>query len=77
VAAYDGGAHEVGASNGVAFPGDFDMAREPRPDTVLVCSGGNPVLFSHPPTLARLRSFARRGAKIGGVSAAGVRGGLP
>jgi transcriptional regulator GlxA family with amidase domain len=35
----------------------------------MTASGDNPVLFSHPPALARLRSFARRAAKIGGVSA--------
>jgi transcriptional regulator GlxA family with amidase domain len=63
------GSREAAASNGVAFRSDFDMASEPTPSAVLVCSGGNPAAFSHPPTLARLRSFARRGAKIGGVSA--------
>jgi transcriptional regulator GlxA family with amidase domain len=63
------GAGEARASNGVAFRPDFDMAREPTPSAVIVCSGGNPASFSHPPTLARLRRFARRGAKIGGVSA--------
>jgi AraC family transcriptional regulator, glycine betaine-responsive activator len=63
------GPGEARASNGVAFRPDFDMAREPTPAAVLVCSGGNPATFSHPPTLARLRRFARRGAKIGGVSA--------
>jgi transcriptional regulator GlxA family with amidase domain len=63
------GPGEARASNGVAFRPDFDIAREPTPSAVIVCSGGNPATFSHPPTLARLRRFARRGAKIGGVSA--------
>jgi transcriptional regulator GlxA family with amidase domain len=63
------GSGEARASNGVAFRPDFDMAREATPSAVLVCSGGNPATFSHAPTLARLRRFARRGAKIGGVSA--------
>jgi transcriptional regulator GlxA family with amidase domain len=63
------GPGEARASNGVAFRPDFDMAHEPTPSAVIACSGGNPASFSHPPTLARLRRFARRGAKIGGVSA--------
>jgi len=63
------GSREVAASNGVVIRADFEAARAPKPDIVLVCSGGNPALFRHPPTLARLRGFARRGAKIGGLSA--------
>lgn len=46
--------HKVGA--------DFEL------DAIFVCAGGNPALFRHQRTLAWLRTLARRGVQIGGVS---------
>jgi transcriptional regulator GlxA family with amidase domain len=38
-------------------------------DTLLVCAGGDPVEFDHRPTFRWLRQLARRGVRLGGVSA--------
>ncbi len=56
------------ASNGVAIAADAAAGAELRLDYLLVCAGGNPALFQHPPTFSWLRQQARRGVRIGGVS---------
>ncbi|MGA7802998.1 GlxA family transcriptional regulator [Bradyrhizobium sp.] len=60
---------ETAASNGVRIHADASIANVGRLDTVVVCAGGNPQTFDHPPTLAFLRSAARHGVRLGGVSA--------
>ena len=60
---------EIVASNGVRIQADASIARIGRLDTIVVCAGGNPQAFNHPPTLAFLRKAARHGVRVGGVSA--------
>ena len=56
------------ASNGVSIRSDFRVGDNARFDHIFVCAGGNPTMFSHPPTLAWLRQLARRGVGVGGIS---------
>ncbi len=60
---------EIAASNGVRIQADVSIANAGRLDSVVVCAGGNPQVFDHPPTLAFLRNAARHGVRLGGVSA--------
>jgi transcriptional regulator GlxA family with amidase domain len=60
---------EIVASNGVRIQADASIANVGRLDTIVVCAGGNPQVFHHPPTLAFLRKVARHGVRLGGVSA--------
>jgi transcriptional regulator GlxA family with amidase domain len=60
---------EVAASNGVRIQADASIANAGRLDSIVVCAGGNPQVFNHPPTLAFLRAAARHGVRLGGVSA--------
>src|SRR5262245_24482142 len=61
--------NEIVASNGVRIQADASIANVGRLDTIVVCAGGNPQVFHHPPTLAFLRKVARHGVRLGGVSA--------
>jgi transcriptional regulator GlxA family with amidase domain len=60
---------EIVASNGVRIQADASIASVGRIDTIVVCAGGNPQTFDHPPTFAFLRKVARHGVRVGGVSA--------
>ena len=60
---------EIAASNGVRIHADVSIANAGRLDAVVVCAGGNPQTFNHPPTLAFLRAAAAHGVRLGGVSA--------
>ena len=60
---------EIAASNGVRVQADADISNAGRLDAVVVCAGGNPQAFDHPPTFAFLRKAARHGVQLGGVSA--------
>jgi transcriptional regulator GlxA family with amidase domain len=55
------------ASNGLRVLADSHVG-EAAADTVLVCAGGNPALFQDGATFAWLRSLARTGVRIGGIS---------
>ncbi|MCS3765950.1 MULTISPECIES: GlxA family transcriptional regulator [Bradyrhizobium] len=59
---------QAAASNGVRIQTDFRVGTDADFDYVFVCAGGNPTLFKHAATFAWLRTLARRGVKIGGVS---------
>jgi transcriptional regulator GlxA family with amidase domain len=56
------------ASNGATIRADHSVGERIELDALLVCAGGNPALFSHPPTYRWLRTLARRGVAVGGVS---------
>ncbi len=58
----------VTASNGIAVPPDLDLDAAGDLDVLLVCAGGNPALFDHRPTFARLRALAAAGVVVGGMS---------
>lgn len=58
----------VQASNGVGIVPDHCIGEDVALDTLLVCAGGNPALFDHPPTLKWLRGLVHRGVRVGGVS---------
>lgn len=58
----------VEASSGVRLGVDGGPGDQGDPDMVLVCAGGNPALFEDTATFAWLRTLARRGVAIGGVS---------
>jgi len=60
---------DIAASNGVRIPADATIGSAARLDSIVVCAGGNPATFSHPPTLSYLRSTARHGVRMIGVSA--------
>lgn len=60
---------EIVASNGVRIQADASVADVGRMDAIIVCAGGNPQTFDHPPTMAFLRKVARHGVRLGGVSA--------
>jgi len=60
---------EIVASNGVRIQADASIASVGRMDAIVICAGGNPQAFNHPPTLAFLRKVARHGIRLGGVSA--------
>lgn len=63
---YDGA--PLTASNGVAFEADARLGDALDLDAVFLCAGGNPALFDHAPTFASLRTLARRGVRIAGMS---------
>jgi transcriptional regulator GlxA family with amidase domain len=56
------------ASSGLAVAADGKVGDDIDLDAVFVCAGGNPALFRQRRTLAWLRTLARRGVQIGGVS---------
>src|SRR5919109_3309491 len=58
----------VAASNGVAVIPDVRPGSDSRADMVFVCAGGNPATFDDRATFAWLRSLARSGVTIGGIS---------
>jgi transcriptional regulator GlxA family with amidase domain len=60
---------DIAASNGVRIQADASIADGGRFDSLVVCAGGNPKDFDHPPTLTFLRNTARHGARLIGVSA--------
>ncbi|MGJ4891254.1 GlxA family transcriptional regulator [Bradyrhizobium sp. HKCCYLRH3099] len=60
---------DIPASNGVRIPADATIGSAARFDSIVVCAGGNPAAFSHPPTLAYLRRATRHGIRLIGVSA--------
>ncbi|MGJ5180192.1 GlxA family transcriptional regulator [Bradyrhizobium oligotrophicum] len=60
---------DIQASNGVRIPADDTIGSAARVDSIVVCAGGNPATFSHLPTLSYLRSAARHGVRLIGVSA--------
>ena len=61
--------NDIAASNGVRIQADASIADAGRFDSLVVCAGGNPKDFDHPPTLTFLRNAARHGARLIGVSA--------
>ncbi|MCC8962421.1 GlxA family transcriptional regulator [Bradyrhizobium sp. Pear76] len=61
---------DIAASNGVRIQADASISNAGRLDRIVVCAGGNPQAFDHPPTFAFLRKAARHGIQLGGVSAA-------
>jgi transcriptional regulator GlxA family with amidase domain len=56
------------ASNGVEVRADHGLDDEFEVDTVFVCAGGNPARFRSRGVPHWLRSLARRGVRLGGVS---------
>ena len=63
-----GGGH-VTASNGITILTEVEIGSlGRRADRVFVCAGGNPSEFDDPALSRWLRSLARRGATIGGIS---------
>ncbi|RXG85914.1 GlxA family transcriptional regulator [Bradyrhizobium zhanjiangense] len=60
---------DIAASNGVRIQADASIGNPGRLDAIVVCAGGNPQAFDHPPTFAFLRKAARHGVQLGGVSA--------
>jgi transcriptional regulator GlxA family with amidase domain len=56
------------ASNGTMILADRRVGDDLELDMLLVCAGGNPTVFDDRPTFRWLRSLARRGVRIGGVS---------
>jgi transcriptional regulator GlxA family with amidase domain len=56
------------ASNGARILADHAVGEAVTLDTLFVCAGGNPALFTHAPTLAWLRRLAQAGVRIGGLS---------
>lgn len=56
------------ASNGVGIRADYGLGDDVGFDYVMVCAGGNPAVFQHPPTFAWLRQLARRRVRLGGIS---------
>ncbi|WP_439360466.1 GlxA family transcriptional regulator [Bradyrhizobium sp. DASA03007] len=60
---------DIAASNGVRIQADASISNAGQLDAIVVCAGGNPQTFDHPPTFAFLRKAARHGVQLGGVSA--------
>jgi transcriptional regulator GlxA family with amidase domain len=58
----------VSASNGIEITAHGKAGDDARPDLLLICAGGDPSKFNHPPTLRWLRKLSRLGVQIGGVS---------
>ncbi|HEV2677421.1 MAG TPA: GlxA family transcriptional regulator [Aliidongia sp.] len=58
----------IRASNGVDIVADSRIGDAIELDALFVCAGGNPALFREPPTLAWLRSLARDGVMVAGMS---------
>lgn len=58
----------LSASNGIAFDADTRLGEGVEPDALFVCAGGNPALFDDTPTFAALRTLARRGIPVAGMS---------
>lgn len=63
------GAGEVAASTGLRLPSSHRVGAELGLDTLLVCAGGTSLRFDDAATLQWLRRLARRGTRLGGVSA--------
>jgi transcriptional regulator GlxA family with amidase domain len=59
---------KVAASNGVTIVPDHDLRDHAALRWLVICAGGNPALFDDPATLAWLRTLARRGVRMAGVS---------
>ncbi|WP_083463963.1 GlxA family transcriptional regulator [Prosthecomicrobium hirschii] len=62
----DGG--PVMASSGVPIVPDGRIGDDVRLDALFVFAGGNPSTIEHGPTEAWLRTLARRGVRLGGIS---------
>jgi transcriptional regulator GlxA family with amidase domain len=58
----------VEASSGIQVVADHKVGDAVELDTLFVCAGGNPALFRQQRTMAWLRSLARGGIRVGGVS---------
>ena len=58
----------MSASSGIAIAADHRVGDEIALDTLFVFVGGNPAAFNDEATFAWLRSLARRGVRIAGVS---------
>jgi transcriptional regulator GlxA family with amidase domain len=58
----------LSASNGISFEADARLSDGVELDGLFVCAGGNPSLFDDAPTFAVLRTLARRGLPIAGMS---------
>jgi transcriptional regulator GlxA family with amidase domain len=58
----------VSASCGLGINVDHRVGADVDLDILFVVSGGNPFQFNHAQTFAWLRSLARRGARLGGIS---------
>jgi transcriptional regulator GlxA family with amidase domain len=56
------------ASNGMSLLPDGRVGEDVPLDALLVCAGGNPAQFDHPPTFRWLRALAHNGVQLGGVS---------
>lgn len=59
---------DVPASTGLSLRADHLVGEADDYDTVFVCAGGNPALFTDRRALQWLRTLARQGTAIGGVS---------
>lgn len=63
------GGGSVKASNGVTILTDVEVgAPKPKVDRIFVCAGGNPADFHDRALSSWLRTLARRGTTIGGIS---------
>jgi transcriptional regulator GlxA family with amidase domain len=58
----------VSASNGIDIAADDRVGDPVQLDALFVCAGGNPALFRDPATLGWLRSLARGGVLLAGMS---------
>ncbi len=56
------------ASNGLDIVADNRIGETVALDALFVCAGGNPAKFRHAPTLNWLRSLARKGVRLAGIS---------
>jgi transcriptional regulator GlxA family with amidase domain len=56
------------ASNGASIRAQHRVGEPIELDALFVCAGGNPAMFSDTPTYRWLRTLARKGVAIGGVS---------
>jgi len=56
------------ASVGLEIVPDLALESAQDLDALFVCAGGNPAVFDHKPTFARLRALAAAGVEIGGMS---------
>ena len=57
------------SSSGLQLYADHRVGEPAEFDLVLVCAGGDPSRFHHPPTLRWLQGLARAGVRLGGISA--------
>jgi transcriptional regulator GlxA family with amidase domain len=56
------------ASNGASIRAQYRVGEPIELHALFVCAGGNPAMFSDTPTYRWLRTLARKGVAIGGVS---------